>query len=191
MVTVEGLWVGELVLIDILLEWLQRAEAAEWEKITGDLDTAKASFIVGTETWAKSTSIPNRFISSTTSWNSRRRKTQINQPHLEFESDYKIGEHRRDWVNGVNFRFYKQTGKSDNNGGKETQLTGIYAAGSAGPRARSWNGLHWTWRVVWCGEHGFDQELFMLWEVGAPTNNYGLSRTRNYWQYICKSTAVT
>ena len=38
----------------------------EWEKMTGALETAMASRMVSAETWARSTSMPRRFISLTT-----------------------------------------------------------------------------------------------------------------------------
>jgi len=45
----------------------QRARAEEWEKITGAADTRSAARIVSGETWERSTSMPTRFISRTTS----------------------------------------------------------------------------------------------------------------------------
>ena len=44
-----------------------RARADEWEKITGASDTRIASSMVSIEVWDRSTSIPSRFISRTTS----------------------------------------------------------------------------------------------------------------------------
>lgn len=49
-----------------LLEELQRALAALCENITGAFVTARASVIVLTETWERSTSMPSRFSSRTT-----------------------------------------------------------------------------------------------------------------------------
>lgn len=46
--------------------WRQRAWAEECEKMTGARDTARASRIVCCDTWERSTSMPSRFISSTT-----------------------------------------------------------------------------------------------------------------------------
>ena len=43
------------------------ARADECEKITGDADTLRASLIVAGDTCERSTSIPSRFISPTTS----------------------------------------------------------------------------------------------------------------------------
>ena len=44
------------------------ARAEEWEKITGACGDARcASFMVSAETWDRSTSMPMRFISRTTS----------------------------------------------------------------------------------------------------------------------------
>lgn len=51
------------------LWWWHNAQADEWLKMTGDLVTSKASLIVFFETWERSTSMPNRFISNTTTWN--------------------------------------------------------------------------------------------------------------------------
>lgn len=48
-------------------ELLQMAWADEWEKMTGALEVANASSIVGTDTCDRSTIIPSRFISVTTS----------------------------------------------------------------------------------------------------------------------------
>jgi len=44
-----------------------RARAEEWEKITGDSETSIAWAMVSAETWERSTMIPSRFISRTTS----------------------------------------------------------------------------------------------------------------------------
>jgi len=46
---------------------LQIARAEECEKIAGASLTARASFIVSGDTWLRSTSMPSRFISRTTS----------------------------------------------------------------------------------------------------------------------------
>jgi len=47
--------------------WSHRARVEEWEKITGAVEVSSASCIVPGETWLRSTSIPRRFISRTTS----------------------------------------------------------------------------------------------------------------------------
>ncbi len=47
--------------------WSSRARAEEWEKITGAAETAIAFFIVSGDTCERSTSMPRRFISRTTS----------------------------------------------------------------------------------------------------------------------------
>ena len=47
--------------------WSVRARAAEWEKMTGASVTSSASLMVAGETWERSTSMPRRFISRTTS----------------------------------------------------------------------------------------------------------------------------
>ena len=46
--------------------WSSSARADECEKITGAFDTASAAFIVDGATWLRSTSMPSRFISTTT-----------------------------------------------------------------------------------------------------------------------------
>jgi hypothetical protein len=51
------------------LEELHSANAEEWENMTGALLAARASFMVRTDAWDKSTIMPRRFISRTTSWN--------------------------------------------------------------------------------------------------------------------------
>src|SRR2546425_4724067 len=50
-----------------LRTWSHSARAEECENNTGARDTRMASTIVASETWARSTSIPTRFISRTTS----------------------------------------------------------------------------------------------------------------------------
>jgi hypothetical protein len=50
-----------------LRTWSQRARAEEWEKMTGASATLSASSIVAGVTCERSTSIPSRFISRTTS----------------------------------------------------------------------------------------------------------------------------
>ena len=50
-----------------LRRWSHSARAEECENNTGARDTRMASTIVASETWARSTSIPTRFISRTTS----------------------------------------------------------------------------------------------------------------------------
>ena len=47
--------------------WSVSARADECEKITGALVTSSASLMVAGDTWDRSTSIPSRFISRTTS----------------------------------------------------------------------------------------------------------------------------
>ncbi len=47
--------------------WSVTARADEWEKITGASDTRMASTMVSSETWLRSTIMPMRFISRTTS----------------------------------------------------------------------------------------------------------------------------
>ena len=47
--------------------WVHSARAEEWEKITGTLETSMACRITSALTWLRSTSIPMRFISATTS----------------------------------------------------------------------------------------------------------------------------
>ena len=47
--------------------WSQSARAEEWEKMTGASETRSASSIVSSETCERSTSMPRRFISRTTS----------------------------------------------------------------------------------------------------------------------------
>lgn len=47
--------------------------ADEWLKMTGALDTASASRMVRTDVCERSTIIPRRFISLTTSWRGRKR----------------------------------------------------------------------------------------------------------------------
>ena len=47
--------------------WSQTARAELWLKIAGAAATARASRIVSAETWERSTSMPIRFISRTTS----------------------------------------------------------------------------------------------------------------------------
>ena len=47
--------------------WSVTARAPEWEKTTGASVASSASAIVAGETWLRSTSIPSRFISRTTS----------------------------------------------------------------------------------------------------------------------------
>lgn len=51
----------------MLRGWSQTARAEECEKITGATDVASASRMVVAATWERSTSIPTRFISRTTS----------------------------------------------------------------------------------------------------------------------------
>lgn len=53
----------------MFLDELQMAWAEEWEKIIGALEVARASSIVGTDTCDRSTIMPRRFISDTTSCN--------------------------------------------------------------------------------------------------------------------------
>ena len=43
------------------------ARAEEWEKMTGASDTRMASSMVSSDTWLRSTIMPRRFISRTTS----------------------------------------------------------------------------------------------------------------------------
>lgn len=47
------------------------ALAAEWEKITGALDTFRACRTKASDAWDKSTIMPRRFISSTTFYRDR------------------------------------------------------------------------------------------------------------------------
>ena len=47
--------------------WSTSARDAEWENITGASATLSASLIVAGDTWERSTIIPSRFISRTTS----------------------------------------------------------------------------------------------------------------------------
>ena len=47
--------------------WSHTARAEEWEKMTGASETRSASCIVSSEVWERSTSMPSRFISRTTS----------------------------------------------------------------------------------------------------------------------------
>ena len=47
--------------------WAVTACAEEWEKITGASDTRMASTMVSSDTWLRSTIMPRRFISLTTS----------------------------------------------------------------------------------------------------------------------------
>ncbi len=47
--------------------WSTSARAAEWEKITGASETSSAALITAGEVCERSTSIPSRFISRTTS----------------------------------------------------------------------------------------------------------------------------
>ena len=46
--------------------FLHIPRAAEWEKMTGACDTCRARRATASETWAKSTIMPRRFISATT-----------------------------------------------------------------------------------------------------------------------------
>ena len=48
--------------------WSQTARAELWEKTTGDSVVESAARMVSAETWERSTSMPSRFISRTTSW---------------------------------------------------------------------------------------------------------------------------
>ena len=47
--------------------WAVIARAEEWEKMTGASDTRMASSMVSSDTWLRSTIMPRRFISRTTS----------------------------------------------------------------------------------------------------------------------------
>ena len=51
----------------MLRGWSQTARDEEWEKITGAVDVSSASRIVVAATCERSTSMPSRFISRTTS----------------------------------------------------------------------------------------------------------------------------
>ncbi|CAM5402137.1 hypothetical protein SALBM217S_06940 [Streptomyces griseoloalbus] len=51
----------------MLRGWSQTARAEEWEKITGAVLVSRASRMVVAATWERSTSMPSRFISRTTS----------------------------------------------------------------------------------------------------------------------------
>ena len=52
----------------MLRGWSQTAREEEWEKITGATDVTSASRMVVAATCERSTSMPRRFISRTTSW---------------------------------------------------------------------------------------------------------------------------
>lgn len=52
----------------MLRGWSQIARDEECEKITGAVEVSSASRIVVAATWERSTSMPVRFISRTTSW---------------------------------------------------------------------------------------------------------------------------
>lgn len=52
----------------MLRGWSHTAREDEWEKITGATDVSSAARIVVAATCERSTSMPDRFISRTTSW---------------------------------------------------------------------------------------------------------------------------
>ena len=69
--------------------WWHSAHAEEWLKKTGASDTSRTSCIVSTDTCARSTIIPRRFISCTTTW--CQHITAVHLMHDNLASTYNSG----------------------------------------------------------------------------------------------------